>query len=341
MIKCKGSDRSKAGCRDLWCYVISPRLQVIDIARLQGVSRRLRRILLGTPRVYEWHQRVVEFSPLKCLQKAAYQGDSGLVALFVSLMENDETAAMTMCEFKQAIIYYAARGGHFDIALHWLEQPGGLLQHWYWGLILKGAARGGHWDIVNVAIAMNVEDYMIENALKSAAKGGHRDLVDFFIERGANNWLSALYGAARGGHRDLVEMFLPLPAIEQPFFTPPSRWLLYSAAQSGKCDIVKLVRTTFFVDVTPIIVWDHILAGAARGGHENIVLLALFNGARDLNAALRHAARGGHYALVKRFIELLAANDLNVDFQSAFQQARKGGYIGFNFLKEKQIQADF
>ncbi len=66
----------------------------------------------------------------------------------------------------------------------------------------------GRLDMVNFFIEKGADDWIVGMML--AAEGGHKDIVDFFIEKGVNNWNIGMQSAAEGGHKDLVKFFIKM-----------------------------------------------------------------------------------------------------------------------------------
>jgi len=127
----------------------------------------------------------------------------------------------------------------------------------------KNTSKTRNWKQTYLALVYYLNKYDPNKAMIKVAKKGDKDLVNFFIKKGADNWIFGMKGAARGGHRDLVEFFI----------------------QKG--------ATWFNLG----------MEYAARGGHRDLVEFFIQKGAKEKSSGMRGAARGGHKDLVEFFIQ--------------------------------------
>lgn len=66
--------------------------------------------------------------------------------------------------------------------------------------------------------------------------------------------------------------------------------------------------------------WNHVMYGAAMGGHMDLVLHAILNGARDFCFGVSCAVSGGHLDIIKYLVEL----GQHVSYYNVYRAARKG-----------------
>lgn len=161
-------------CRDLWLYVVAPRMGVLDLAHLAGVSRHMGTLFRRHSRLITWRHRAARarvHSLTTFVRKAAKENERALIERVMGNMDLGSDSLMLCTEY-----------------------------------MMTGAVEGNYRDLIDYAIVKGAHSW--NQALHHAAKRGNRNLIDFFISKGANNWHFALCGAAQKGHYDLVEFFL-------------------------------------------------------------------------------------------------------------------------------------
>lgn len=157
-----------------------------------------------------------------------------------------------------------------------------------------------------------------------AAELGDLDLVKYFISKGADSINIAMAYASRGGQNDVFKFFIRRGASD--FY-----WPLKYAAMKNHRHIVD-----YILSLKPH--WDKMtlnngMAGAAEGGHRDLVELFIQRGADNWIKGATGAARGGHEDLVDFF---MARTDRREDLlDSVLVGAAEGGHI---HLVEKSIK---
>ena len=149
----------------------------------------------------------------------------------------------------------AASGGHMDIVQLLLDKGATNYNRG-----LEVAARGGHMDIVQLMLKKGATDYNV--GLEVAASGGHMDIVQLMLEKGATDYNRGLEGAAWGGHMDIVQLMLEKGANPNE--------ALYSAALSGRAEIIKILLVQPSIDVNQKNSWGSTaLDAAVDTGHND------------------------------------------------------------------------
>jgi len=194
-----------------------------------------------------------------------------------------EMLTMYKKRYLNNLMYYAGRGGHFNI-INYLISEGANINK-----ALAGAAYGGHLNLVDHLID-NLGATNIYGALQEAAYGGHLNIVIAILKREISDYNIPLMGGAQGGHLDIVEY----------------------AIQKGAPNLNEALRVAAGTDHLNVVdyliyrgAWDlnGALSEAAAGGYQHIMEYLIEQGATDLNSALIKANENGHIDIVSYLLD--------------------------------------
>ena len=215
---------------------------------------------------------------------------------------------------------YAVRNGYEKLAEDLLDQGANNYDD-----AMALAALNGYSDLVDLMLSRGATNY--NQTMVQAASGGHEDIIDQMLALGATHIDQVVVLAAREGHWNIVNRFLDQLATPETYEV-----VLYQAARYD--NIVLMNDMINRLGPGPRI-YNNALAGAARGGHREIVNRMLELGATNYDWAMAAATGGNHYAIVKQMLSLgatdyrtaLSNTDVNTD-PRIVELLRSGGRSG-------------
>ncbi len=161
------------------------------------------------------------------------------------------------------------------------------------------------WRNYYLSIVMYLNKfYSIHQAMYEATRNNKKDLINFFISRGADDFLQGMRIAALKGNKDLVVLFISKAAEKG------HKWGEYE--------------------------WDQGLIQAILGGYEDLAIFFISKGAHQFNQALIIATHKGN----KKLIDLFISHGAN-DWKSALLIAKHIGNIELIQFFENKIREDF
>lgn len=190
-------------------------------------------------------------------------------------------------------VEYSAERGDVD-CINFLVSIGATWKDGLWK-----AAEYGRLDVIEYLISkddkigLNPNDW--NNGMSYAAKGGHLHLIEYFVAKGANNWSMGISSAARGGHLYLVKYFEDKLILSR-----------LSEDNDEDNDDDNDEWGTNPGDYDDYDKWTHYMEHAALGGHFEIVKYFIDKGINRKHyfyRGLACAAEKGHIDIVNYFID--------------------------------------
>lgn len=112
----------------------------------------------------------------------------------------------------------------------------------------------------------------IDNVFVGACYGGHLELALWAVEEGATNYFDGFCEACENNQFNIVETLVNL--LEES----PLRSMIYEVSIKGYIDIIQCFKKNELIED-----WNWVLEGACTGLKQNIIELAIDNGANSCN----------------------------------------------------------
>ena len=195
-----------------------------------------------------------------------------------------------------------------------------------------------HWAcIINYE---NIVEYVIDMMLKiDGNKGilwddllqktcltGNSHIASLLIKNGANDWIQGLRNACKRGHKNMA-MFIYQHGDKVHFWTPPHcEEVLYSVCRGNDYTLLDIMTINGAKD------WDAGLGGACRGGHIKMAELMIEKGVTvtGFDHGMIQACKSGHMHMFKFLIAEATKNnhqfsieDVNISLCNACEFGHK------------------
>ena len=163
-----------------------------------------------------------------------------------------------------------------------------------------------------------------------AAKHGYRDMVDFFMRRGADDYVKGIYASAEGGNENLFYYFVGIAGPIRINY----KELVYHTAIGGNQNIIN-----FAMKLSRFTVNDMLKAmfRAGQEGNEQVVgmLIRQKHGRekRVINEGLRGAAAGNNLELIDFFIGAGAENFMGAEMAATDPNVK-------NYIEERESETN-
>lgn len=199
--------------------------------------------------------------------------------------------------------------------------------------ILKSAAKSQRQDIIDFFLQEKEANY--DHGLYGATSVRNYQLIDYFISLGARDWFRATKVAMKKGYLELVSFFHDKGNVNMNYIThltTPNRLInraVMPLASFRKRQSVSdrdyrvsmlaigQLNWTWLLDYLPVIHYNYLLIGGARGGHWSVVERALQGGADISQLSLETAVRGANM----RIIRLISPTDNIKNIERIFIRA--------------------
>jgi hypothetical protein len=281
-----------------------------------------------------WDRIVKETNHKDVLAWAVNQGATRWAWIIGSAMKNGSPEiynyVLKYFNYKPTINYYAGKYNNLPLVYEAINGPIENL-----GQLIIGAAKGANMEIVKAAFERiansNISDiytvlnlYLITTkaisrgcrvilqyiqdilkveipwnyVAKGAALGGHITLLNLAIRKGADEWdWILLYNASIGGNINIINLVIR----ERPYdLHQVATW----AATKGHLNVILYMKKLGIY-----INWTDIAVNSAGKGNLELVELAIYNGASDLNQVATRAAKYGHGHIISYLVSIDAEID--------------------------------
>ena len=205
---------------------------------------------------------------------------------------------------------------------------------------LERAARAGLEDLVYYFVNLDPgyfgEEYDWNYALHEAFYSGNSKLIEYFLERGANDYDTALRVAAKANNKEYVDFFLSIGInINEG---------IYGAAERNNIDLISYLFGQIKDDPVKLKSgYEAGILGAIRGGHEELFYDLVRNSGEnpaewsieEKNRALKNAAYVGNITLFNYFLKLGADS-----YAEALYSAIRGKVKNIYYFIDKLLELD-
>jgi hypothetical protein len=179
----------------------------------------------------------------------------------------------------------------------------------YWNDYMTSACLSGNTELVQKCIEQGASNF--NQGLFHACTKGHLNIVNLMEEWGADNWDFALSYAAENNQEHLFQH------IFQNKTCRLSNYSFYDVCVNNNANLISLLRPQLRLPGL-----NSGLRGACEGGHQELVLWLINEGAVGWNQGLQGACSSGNQGLVDMMIEKGATA-----WNDGFLAACKSGHV--------------